>query len=333
MAFLQEVASWVPRGATSFVYTNSIPIAYHRDACYDINKMETKERIGLVLGSGGARGSAHVGVLKVLEENGIKPDVIVGTSMGAEVGGAYAAGTGLDKIEQAWRSTSFARVAKTLLPTVPWAGWSSGREVMRTICSLVGDLMIENLPTKYAAVATDLETGQPFPITKGSLALAIRASVSVPGLFVPVWIDGHLLIDGGVSNPAPVDIARSLGATKVIAVDVLVSPEEVKLSGIPVPEYRERILGVIKGLESMHPTTRDERSRFYPNVFSILFQMSTVFQKRVSALLLQLHSPDILIQPVFSPDPPCYSNVRNGIEAGEEAARQALPEILALLEE
>ncbi len=283
------------------------------------------------MGSGGARGSAHVGVLKVLEKNGIMPDVIVGTSMGAEIGGAYASGTGLDKIEQAWRSTSFTRVAKSLLPTVPWAGWSSGRELMRNIRSLVGNSMIENLPIKYAAVATDLETGAPFPITQGSLALAIRASVSVPGLFVPVWIDGHLLIDGGVSNPSPVDVAWSLGATKIIAVDVLVRPDEVKLSGIPIPESRDRILGIIKGLESVQ-LSREGRSRFYPNVFSILFQMSTVFQKRVSALLLQLNTPDILIQPAFSHDPPCYSNVKNGIEAGEEAARQALPEILALVE-
>ena len=158
--------------------------------------MPEKEQIGLVLGSGGARGSAHVGVLKVLEENGIKPDIIVGTSMGAEVGGAYAAGAGLDKIEAVWRSTNFARVFKTLLPTVPWAGWSSGRDVTRTIRSLVGDRIIESLPIPYAALATDLETGLPFSITSGSLADAIRASVSVPGLFVPVWIDGHLLIDG-----------------------------------------------------------------------------------------------------------------------------------------
>jgi len=292
--------------------------------------MPEKEQIGLVLGSGGARGSAHVGVLKVLEKNGIKPDIIAGTSMGAEVGGAYAAGAGLDKIEAVWRSTNFARVFKTLLPTVPWAGWSSGREVARTIRSLVGDRTIESLPIPYAALATDLETGLPFSITSGSLADAIRASVSVPGLFVPVWIDGHLLIDGGVSNPAPVDVARDLGATKIIAVDVLVRPEEVKLSGIPAPDYRERILGIIKGMESMH-SSEEERRRFYPSVFSVLFQMSTAFQKRVSDLLLQLNRPDVLIRPDFSPNPPCYSDVRSGIEAGEEAARRALPEILALM--
>lgn len=286
-----------------------------------------KKKVGLALGSGGARGSAHVGVLKVLEENGIKPDVIVGTSMGAEVGGAYAAGIGLDRIEGVWRSTNFATVVKTLFPTVPWAGWSSGREIVRTIRSLVGDRTIESLPIAYAAIATDLETGLPFPITSGPLAAAIRASVSVPGLFTPVWIDGHLLIDGGVSNPAPVDVARQLGAETVIAVDVLVHPKEVNLSGIPVPDYRERILGIIKGMESMH-LSEEERRRFYPSVFSVLFQMSTVFQKRVSNLLLQLNPPDVLIRPDFSPTPPRYSDVKNGIEAGEKAARRALPTIL-----
>lgn len=287
-------------------------------------------RIGLALGSGGARGSAHVGVLSVLEENGIKPDVIVGTSMGAQVGGAYAAGVGIDELAETWRSMNFAKVARTLLPTIPWSGWSSGREVMRTVRRLAGERTIEELPVRFAAVATDLEEGVPYAITSGSLARAIRASLSVPGLLTPVWIDGHLLIDGGVSDPLPVDVARNLGATKVIAVDVLVRPDEVSMSGIPVQEYGERILGIAKQMHLETETTEDRR-RYYPNVFSVLFQMSTIFQKRLCDLSLGIASPDVLIRPDFSPDPPCYSNVKSGIEAGEEAARRALPEILALV--
>lgn len=283
-----------------------------------------------MLGSGGARGSAHVGVLKVLEENGIEPDVIVGASMGAEVGGAYAAGVSVDDMTAIWRSLHFGTVVKNLLPTIPWSGWCSGREKMRMLRRLVGDLAIEQLPITYAAVATDLESGLPYPITKGSLARAIRASISVPGLLTPVWIDGHLLIDGGVADPVPVDIARQLGAGVVIAVDVLVNPEEVRLTGIPIPEYRERILGIIRKMESLRAT--DETARqFYPSALSVLFQMSTVFQKRVSNLSLTLYPPDVLIQPNFAPDPPSYSDVKNGIEAGEEAARRALPDILAVL--
>lgn len=281
----------------------------------------------MALSSGGARGAAHVGVLKVLRDNGIEPDVIAGSSMGAEVGGFYASGVELDELETLWRSSSFGHVFKTLLPTIPWSGWSSGNAVTRFLQQLIGNPRIEDLRVPYAAVATDLRSGEPFPITSGPLVDAIRASISVPGLFNPVWIDGHLLIDGGVSNPMPVDVARQLGAEVVIGVDVLVKPAEVKLSGIPYFEVRERVLGIAKGLSSPSENGR----RFHPSVFSVLFQMSTVFQKRLSHLLLAAHPPDVVICPDFSSDPPCYSDVGCGIEAGEEATRRALPEILRIL--
>ena len=281
----------------------------------------------MALSSGGARGAAHVGVLKVLEENGIEPDVIVGSSMGAEVGGIYASGVGLDEIETLWRSSSFGHVFKTLLPTIPWSGWSSGNGITRFLQKVIGSPRIEDLPIAYAAVATDLRSGEPIPIRRGPLVDAIRASVSVPGLFNPVWIDGHLLIDGGVSNPMPVDVARQLGSDAVIGVDVLVDPAEVTLSGLPYLEARERVLGIAKGLS---PPSGNGR-RFHPSVFSVLFQMSTVFQKRLCDLLLMAQPPDVLIRPDFSADPPCYSDVGCGIEAGEQAARQALPEILRIL--
>ena len=281
----------------------------------------------MALSSGGARGAAHVGVLKVLKENGIEPDVIVGSSMGAEVGGIYASGVELDELEALWRSSSFGHVFKTLLPTIPWSGWSSGNGITRFLQKVIGSSRIEDLSIPYAAMATDLRSGEPIPIRGGPLVDAIRASVSVPGLFNPVWIDGHLLIDGGVSNPMPIDVARRLGSDLVIGVDVLVDPAEVTLSGLPYLEARERVLGIAKGLS---PPSRNGR-RFHPSVFSVLFQMSTVFQKRLSDLLLTAHPPDILIRPDFSADPPCYSDIGCGIEAGEEAARQALPEILRIL--
>lgn len=287
----------------------------------------SKQRIGLALSSGGARGSAHVGVLKVLEKSGIVPDIIVGTSMGAEIGGAYAAGISLDAMESHWRAASFGRAFKLLFPTIPWSGWSSGREIVRFLKRLLGDRRIEDLPRRFAAVATNLEAGSPFPITTGSLVDAIRASLSVPGLFTPVWIDQQLLIDGGVSNPMPVDVARNLGADVVICVDVLVDPSQVRLGGLPALSLRERDLGIVKGWRTPGPNGR----RFHPSVFSVLFQMSTVFQRRLSDLLLEAYPPDVLIRPDFSADPPCYSNVGCGIDAGEEAARRALPAIRRVL--
>jgi len=281
----------------------------------------------LALSSGGARGAAHVGVLKVLKESGIEPDVIAGSSMGAEVGGIYASGIELGELETSWRSSSFGHVFRTLLPTIPWSGWSSGNGITRFLQRLIGSQRIEDLSVRYAAMATDLRSGEPFAITHGPLVDAIRASVSVPGLFNPVWIDGHLLIDGGVSNPMPVDVARQLGSDIVIGVDVLVDPAEVELSGLPYLEARERVLGIAKGWS---PPSGNGR-KFHPSVFSVLFQMSTVFQRRLSDLLVTAHPPDVLIRPDFSADPPCYSDVGCGIEAGEEAARQALPEILRIL--
>jgi NTE family protein len=281
----------------------------------------------LALSSGGARGAAHVGVLKVLKESGIEPDVIAGSSMGAEVGGIYASGIELGELETSWRSSSFGHVFRTLLPTIPWSGWSSGNGITRFLQRLIGSQRIEDLSVRYAAMATDLRSGEPFAITHGPLVDAIRASVSVPGLFNPVWIDGHLLIDGGVSNPMPVDVARQLGSDVVIGVDVLVDPAEVELSGLPYLEARERVLGIAKGWS---PPSGNGR-KFHPSVFSVLFQMSTVFQRRLSDLLVTAHPPDVLIRPDFSADPPCYSDVGCGIEAGEEAARQALPEILRIL--
>jgi len=283
-------------------------------------------KVGLAFSSGGARGSAHVGVLKVLEEAGIIPDVIAGTSMGAQIGGAYAAGVSVNELEAQWRSASPGRVIKTLLPTVPWSGWSSGRGLSSFIHRLVGDRRIEDLAIPFAAVATDLQTGHPHIIRTGLLAKAIRASLSVPGLFTPVWIDGHLLIDGGVSNPLPIDVARILGADIVIAVETLVKPEEVSLSGIPAFGARDN---VSRDEGCTVPSTNG--SRFHPSVFSVLFQMSTVFQKRIVNLILDSNPPEILIQPDFSEPPPCYSSVGGGIEAGEEAARHALPAIRDLL--
>ena len=286
-----------------------------------------RRRIGLVLSSGGARGSAHIGVLEVLLENGFAPDVIAGASMGAHVGAAYAAGMGLEALRDEWNHVSFVRTAKTLFPTIPWSGWSSGAELVRTLRRHFGDRRVEDLDVPFAAVATNLETGAPEAITTGLVVDAVRASLSVPGLFTPVWLDDRLLIDGGVSDPLPIDVARGLGADVVIAVDVLVEPSEARLSGIPALGLRDR-LGIAGGT----PTDDPANHRFHPSVLTVLFQMSTVFQKRLCELSIAADPPDVLIRPDFSVDPPCYSRVGCGIDAGARAAKLALPAIRRAIE-
>ena len=282
-----------------------------------------KPIVGLALSSGGARGSAHIGVLRVLEENGIVPDLIAGTSMGAYVGGAYACGASLDDLEHEWRSTSFLRAAKTLLPTIPWSGWTSGGEVVRMLRRSFGDATFRELERPFAAVATDLESGSPYVITDGSLVEAVRASLSVPGLFTPVWVNDHLLIDGGVSDPLPLRVVREMGADVVIAVDVLVDPADVHMSGLPYFGAKDRRLNIAKTVRPDEACAR----RYHPSVLAVLFQMSTVFQRGLCDAALAALPPDVHVRPDFSADPPTYTRVGCGIEAGATAARLALPAI------
>ncbi len=280
-----------------------------------------KPTIGVALSSGGARGSAHIGVLRVLDENDMAPDVIAGTSMGAYIGAAYAAGLPLDDLEAEWRSTSFLRAARTLLPTIPWSGWTSGGEIVRTLRRMLGDRTFGDLERPFAAVATDLESGTPYVITQGSLVEAVRASLSIPGLFTPVWFNDRLLIDGGVTDPLPIDVVQGMGADVVIAVDVLVDPGEVHMSGLPYLGTKERRLEIAKTPHVDEATAR----KYHPSVFAVLFQMSTVFQRRLCDVALAASPPHVRVRPDFSADPPSYSRVGCGIEAGAEAARRALP--------
>jgi NTE family protein len=257
------------------------------------------KRLGLALSSGGPRGAAHVGVLKALEDAGLRPYAIAGASAGAQAGGLYAAGIPISQIEVLWKEIR-PRTFKALIPTFPIRGWSRGRIITRTLNTLVGGVRIEELPLKFAAVATDIRTGESVVFTEGYLVDALRASMSVPGLLVPARLAGRCLVDGGVADPLPVDVVRRLGAEVVVAVDVLVSPAEKRL-------------------------TR-------PHVFSVIFQTVTIFQKQVVELKAQLSRPEILIRPDFGPHPPTYLDIGQGIEAGYRAMERALPRLRELLE-
>lgn len=188
------------------------------------------QRIGLVLGGGAARGVAHVGVLQALEENGIYPSVITGTSVGALVGGLYAAGVSSLRLAALVREIKWLDLVSVRLPTVNWSdlartipmGLVDLDKMIDWINQVVGgpvDIQQLNLP--FAAVATDLLSGEIVVMNEGPLAPAIRASCSVPGVFTPYHRNGRLLVDGVVVNNLPVTVAQNLGADYVIAVDLL----------------------------------------------------------------------------------------------------------------
>lgn len=176
-------------------------------------------KIGLALGSGAARGFAHVGILKAFEEEGIKPYAITGSSMGALIGGVYASGYPIDKIEEFILNLDFGVFKNIIDFKLSRAGIVDGKKIEDFLESVVYEREISNLKTKYACVATDSLTGLEVIFNKGDLIKAIRASISFPGVFVPVYYEGMFLIDGGIKNPVPADILPEECDLK-IAVDV-----------------------------------------------------------------------------------------------------------------
>jgi NTE family protein len=181
--------------------------------------MKKRPKTALVLGSGAARSLAHIGVLKILEQQRIPIDMIVGSSMGALIGGAYASGLSAAQIEEIACETNWLRVVKILFPKrLQLDGLLDGRRVQKFLLALVGEQKIEELKIPFACAATDINSGEEITLNSGSLINAIRASISFPFLFKPFKINGNYLIDGGVVNPVPVSMAREMGAERVIAV-------------------------------------------------------------------------------------------------------------------
>lgn len=176
--------------------------------------------VALVLGGGGLRGFAHIGVLRALEEAGIRPDLVVGTSAGALVGAVYASGASPAQIEQAARRID---VASLIDWTLDARGLMRGVNIARWVETATHGQAIESFPIRFGAVATDLRSGQAVLLDAGRPGDAVRASVAVPGTTVPVPYRGGHLIDGGVSSLVPVRFARALGADLIIAVDIYCS--------------------------------------------------------------------------------------------------------------
>ena len=175
--------------------------------------------IGLVLGSGAARGFAQIGVIQALAAQGIVPDIVVGTSIGALVGGCYA-NNQLAELESWSRSLTLRRIIGYLDVRIGSSGLIGGSRLAKRLVEAVGPTAIEDLPIRFAAIATEVGTGHEIWLTRGSLSLAMRASYALPGLFPPVRLGGRWLVDGALVNPVPVTAARAFGARVVIAVNL-----------------------------------------------------------------------------------------------------------------
>jgi NTE family protein len=180
-----------------------------------------RKRVGLALGGGGARGMAHVGVIRVLERAGITVDCIAGTSAGALVGAAYAAGLNSDQLLEMALQMRWRDILRLVWPR---QGFISFARLESYLVHILGDLTFAELKIPYAAVTADLATGKQVVLREGRVARAVRASCSVPGIVTPVEVDDRLLIDGGVVNNLPISVVRNLGADVVIAVGLALPP-------------------------------------------------------------------------------------------------------------
>ncbi|MCK4824684.1 patatin-like phospholipase family protein, partial [bacterium] len=176
-------------------------------------------RIGLALGSGSARGWAHIGVIKGLAEIGIEPDIVAGSSIGAFVGSAYASNQ-IDELEEWVSALTWKEMLNYIDLTVIGGGFVQGEKLFEFARKIVKYDTIESLPRRFGAVATDLETGREIWFQNGPLLDAVRASIALPGVLTPAKLNDRWLVDGGLSNPVPVSLCRAMGADVVIAVNL-----------------------------------------------------------------------------------------------------------------
>ena len=297
-------------------------------------------RIGLALGSGGARGAAHTGVLKVLEREGIHPTVIAGSSIGSLIGAAYAAGKPTADMEREWLSIGVSKVLRGFMPTLSRAGLSSGHEVRKLLTDLFGTTRIEDLPMPFAAVACDIDTGEPVVLQSGPLVDAVLASTAIPGIFPPVRWDSRILVDGGMVDPVPVSVCRKLGADIVIAVDITAHPVPTTPSGRSV--WNRIGDHVHEGLtqqtwlpasltEWLDGAFRERPERPLPGLYSILNQSISILLQEIVRQSLILDPPEILIRPDLALTILSFRQAKEGIEVGERATEAALPQLREVL--
>ncbi|MEA1890568.1 MAG: patatin-like phospholipase RssA [Pseudomonadota bacterium] len=183
------------------------------------NHSENNIKIGIALGSGSARGWAHIGVIQALKEMGIEPEIVAGSSIGAIVGAAYASDQ-LENFEKWVRSLSWKDIINFLDVSVLSGGFIQGEKLHEFARAHVQEVAIESLPRNYGAVATDLGTGREVWFRDGPLLDGVRASIGLPGLFTPVRLKDRWLVDGGLTNPVPVSLCRAMGAEVIIAVNL-----------------------------------------------------------------------------------------------------------------
>lgn len=298
---------------------------------------QSRPRIGLALGSGVARGWAHLGVIRALKRHGIEPDVIVGTSIGAVVGGIHLAGQA-DALEAWAKSLSKVRMISYLDFRVRNGGMIGGRHLVDAMRDHIGDIKIEDLGIPFVAIATDLVTGHEVWLREGDLVDAMRTSFSLPGVFEPMQHDNRWLVDGALVNPVPVSVCHALGAQMTIAVNLntdMIGKERRAGAAVPTVAGFD-LLNELKENDEVAKPSRIgtlarrifRREPSHPSMFGVMISSLGIVQDRISRSRLAGEPPDVHITPrlgaygLFE-----FDRADEIIAEGEAAVERVLPDL------
>jgi len=262
------------------------------------------KKVGLALSGGAARGLAHIGVLEVLEKEGIPIDMIAGTSAGAAVGALYAQGKDTSQIKSLVLDLGWKRLAPLVDLALPKTGFIQGRKVKEVLKSTIGDIDFEDLSIPLACVATDIVTGEEVIINQGSVLEGVRASISIPVIFTVVKWRGRYLVDGGLVNPVPVSVLKGMGADFIIAVNV-------------IPDINDRV-----------QQSKDFKE---PNIISVMMQ--SIYIASYSLVGASLAGADIVIEPqVAHIGTGDFHRAEECISQGKSAAEESISRIIKQLQ-
>jgi NTE family protein len=269
---------------------------------------------GLALGSGAARGFAHIGVLDALEECNIRIDLLAGTSIGALIGALYASGLPVSRLQEVASDLNWRKLAGMLGPSIPTSGLLDSRKVSRFIKELLPVKTFEELSIPLAVTTTDIESGELIVIRQGLLLPAILAAISFPGLFSPVRVGDRFLVDGGLCSPVPTDVVRQMGAEIIIGVcaipevdkrynetfapDIDKTPAREPLLKRFTPDWVERTFSEIWSSQNHSDTedaTNDKKNP--PGLFRIFAQSIAILENQINSLRLEQENVDFLIRP------------------------------------
>ncbi|APG27608.1 hypothetical protein A7E78_07010 [Syntrophotalea acetylenivorans] len=314
-----------------------------------------KTTIGLALGSGAARGLAHIGVLKVLEEAAIPIACIAGTSIGAFIGALYAAGVPVQQMEKTLCELNWRALARLLSPALPTSGLLDGGKVVEFMAELLPVQTFEELSIPLAVTATDIESGEALVIHQGSLLEGLHAATAFPGIFTPVPWNGRFLVDGGLCNPVPANVAYRMGAQRVIGVSAIPTLTGPQSTGLQTPFIKPRKphntlrrFFTSAQLENLfHDIWQNNRQpqssaaaqsqkrpqQRSPGIFRVCSRSVAIMENQINDLRLEKEAIDLLVRPIFDDISLLdFHRAKESIKAGEIATLRLLPKIRQLLE-